>query len=85
MRHAVLSFVLETQERLKAMADLVKENLEKAQEKQKHWYNQGARVRQFEVGDPVLVLLPTTTETLSIMARTLLSGEATGGQGDIPN
>ena len=28
----VLSFVLETQERLKAMADLVKENLEKAQE-----------------------------------------------------
>lgn len=60
----VLSFVLETQERLKAMADMVKENLEKSQEKQKHWYDKGARVQQFEVGDPVLVLLPTTTDKL---------------------
>ena len=60
---AVLSFALETQERLKAMADLVKENLEKSQEKQKHWYDKGARVRQFEVGNPVLVL-PTTTDKL---------------------
>ena len=46
----VLSFVLETQ--LKAMADMVKENVEKSQERQKHWYDKGAREWQFEVGDP---------------------------------
>ena len=46
------------------MSDLVKENLEKSQEKQKYWYDKGARVQQFEVGDPVLVLLPTTTDKL---------------------
>ena len=66
------------------MADLVKENLEKAQEKQKHWYDQGARVRQFEVGDPVLVLLPTTTDKLLAQWQgPYLVVKREGMQGDI--
>ena len=49
-----------TQEKLKAMADLVQENVTKAQKKQKR-YDKRARLRQFDAGDPVLVLQPTAT------------------------
>ena len=40
------------------------ENLRQAQQKQKTWYDKRARETQFEVGDKVLVLLPTRTEKL---------------------
>ena len=59
-----MSYVLSTQEKLRAAKDLIQENLAKAQEKQKTWYDKNARLRQFEPGDPVLVLLPTSTSKL---------------------
>ena len=46
------------------MTELVHKNLSKAQEKQKTWYDKKARVREFEPGDPVLVLLPTSSSKL---------------------
>ena len=58
----VVSHVLETQRRLKEMADIVEENLVIRQEAQKQWYDKRACLREFKSGDPVLVLLPTTTD-----------------------
>ena len=55
---SVVSYVIATQEKLKTMAELVKENLEKAQKSQKAW---SARLREFAAGDP---LLPTSTSKL---------------------
>ena len=41
------------------MMELVQENLAKAQE-QKQWYDKDTHTREFEKGDLVLVLLPTS-------------------------
>ena len=61
---SVVSYVLSTQQKLRKMTEIVQENLSKAQEKQKTWYDKNARVREFETGDPVLVLLPTSSSKL---------------------
>ena len=60
----MVSYVLATQEKLRGMAELVKENLSKSQEKQKIQYDKDARMREFADGDPVLVLLPTSSSNL---------------------
>ena len=60
----VISYVLSTREKLSQMAEVVKENLTKAQRYQKTWYDKGARLREFITGDLVLVLLPTTSNKL---------------------
>ena len=60
----VVSYVLETQRRLKEMADIAGENMLESQEEQKRWYDRRARLREFKRGDPVLVLLPTTADKL---------------------
>ena len=46
------------------MTELVQENLGRAQKVQKTWYDRNARLREFEPGDSVLVLLPTSTSKL---------------------
>jgi len=46
------------------MSQLVEENLAKAQMNQKYWYDKNARQREFQLGDQVLVLLPTSTSKL---------------------
>ena len=61
---SIVSYVLTTQGKLRKMAELVQENLGKAQGRQKTWYDKKARVREFEPGDPVLVLLPTASSKL---------------------
>ena len=43
-KESVVSYVIATQEKLKTMAELVKENLEKAQKSQKAWYDKSARL-----------------------------------------
>ena len=63
---SVVSYVLSIQERLVKMAELVKDNMEKAQETQKKWYDLNARERSFEVGEKVLVLLLTSTYKLLV-------------------
>ena len=60
----IISYVLSTRDKLSKMAELVQENLSKAQARQKSWYDKNARVREFQPGDPVLVLLPTATSKL---------------------
>ena len=47
------------------MSDLVKENMSKAQLKQKLWYDKNAHQREFKPGDFVLVLLPTSAGSLT--------------------
>ena len=42
----------------------MRENLKKVQDKQREWYHKDARLREFSEGDPVLVLLPTSTSKL---------------------
>ena len=44
--------------------ELAKENLAKAQQRQKKWYDENARERQIEPGSQVLILLPTETSKL---------------------
>ena len=61
---SVVSHVLAMREKLARMTDLVRENLTQAQQQQKHWYDRTAREREFQVGDQVLVLLPTDANKL---------------------
>ena len=44
--------------------ELVQKNLAKAQEHHKNWYDRNARVREFQPGNQILVLLPTATSKL---------------------
>ena len=52
----IISYVLSTRDKLSNMAELVQENLSKAQARQKSWYDKNARDREFQPGDPVPVL-----------------------------
>ena len=61
---SVVSHVLMMCERLAQMSELVQENMKRAQQKQKAWYDRNAREREFQPYDQVLVLLPTTTNKL---------------------
>lgn len=51
-------------EKLDQMTELVNENLSRAQEQQKTWYDKTARVREFRVGEKEIVLLPTLMHKL---------------------
>ena len=62
--NSVLSYLLETREKLKLMSDLARMNEKEAKQKQKTYYDKRARSRNFEVGQKVLVLLPTNTSKL---------------------
>ena len=46
------------------MTELVQKNLSKAQQQQKRWYDSNAHSREFNPGDQVLVLLPSSTNKL---------------------
>ena len=46
------------------MTELVESNLKQAQKQQKHWYDRTASEQEFQMGDQVLVLLPTETSKL---------------------
>ena len=61
---SVVLYVLMIQERLAKLRDIVHENLENAQATQKEWYDRHARDREFQPGDQVLVLLPTSASKL---------------------
>ena len=61
---SVVSYLLAMREKFERMKDIVEENLGKAQSYQKSWYDQNARDREFNPGDCVLVMLPTSTSKL---------------------
>ena len=61
---SVASYLISMHERLSKMTELVRDNMAKAQDTQKQWYDRHARSRSFKVGDQVLVLLPTSSNRL---------------------
>ena len=60
----VLEYVVKMRERLANLTECVSENLEKAQNKQKAYYDKKARTRSFAPGDRVHFLLPSSTRKL---------------------
>ena len=63
-KQSVVSYVLTIQEKLANMSELVHTNMTQAQKDQKRWYDRNARERRFQIGDHVLVLLPSSTNKL---------------------
>ncbi len=61
---SVVSHVLAMREKMASMTELGRRHLEESQTKQKQWYDRSARKREFQPGDQVLVLLPTSTSKL---------------------
>lgn len=55
----VVNYVLNMRERMAQIKELVQENLRESQTKQKTLFDRKSSVRKFQVGDNVLVLLPT--------------------------
>ncbi|XP_065268782.1 uncharacterized protein LOC135885080, partial [Emys orbicularis] len=60
----LLQYVLQLQGRLAQAGTLARENLKAAQEAQAQMYNREARVREFQPGDRVLLLLPSSESKL---------------------
>ena len=54
-----ITHLVQMRERLKEMSTLVRTNLTGAQQRQKKSYDEKVKVQPLEVGDEVLVLLPT--------------------------
>lgn len=61
---SVLSYLMETQERMETVRKMVTDMESLAKKNQKRYYDKNARNRNFEVGQKVLVLLPTSTSKL---------------------
>ena len=57
-------YVVELREGLEQTCQLARDNLKKVQFKQKTYYDKRARSRKFDVGDKVLLLLPTESNKL---------------------
>ena len=55
-------YVTELRERLEDTLRIAREELQKAQQHQKRYYDLKARHRELSVGDKALVLLPTDTK-----------------------
>ena len=55
-----VQYVLDLRAKLHTLGQLSRENLLRAQEHQQRLYNRGSRLRQFSLGDKVLVLLPSS-------------------------
>ena len=51
----LISYLMTMRERFEQMSEVVKENMEKAQQLQKKWCDQNARQREFQPGDQVLL------------------------------
>ena len=51
--------MIELRERLEKTCQLARDNIEKVQFKQKTFYDKHARSRKIDIGDKVLLLLPT--------------------------
>ena len=57
-------YVLDLKDRLQETCELAQRELSKAQSKQQKYYNRKAKARSFQIGDKVLVLLPTNLNKL---------------------
>lgn len=57
-------YLIDLRDRLEKTCEMARENLRGAASEQRRYYNQKARIRNMEVGERVLVLLPTKTNKL---------------------
>ena len=62
----VATYVVEMRDRLEEMAELVHQNLDRAQQQQKTAYDKGLKPQSFHVGEEVLVLLPASHNKLKL-------------------
>ena len=62
-------YVTELRDRLEQTCKLTHENLKKVQIKQKAYYDRRARSRKLDVGDKVLLLLPTDSNKLLLQSK----------------
>ena len=62
----VAAHVMQMRERLQEMSSIARENLVRAQKKQKRYYDERAKPQALEVGDKVLVLAPTKRSKLQL-------------------
>ncbi|XP_072169909.1 uncharacterized protein [Diadema setosum] len=60
----LVSYVLNCRERLANITTAAQKNLAQAQKRQKAWYDRKARTKDLQVGDKVLVLLPSSSNKL---------------------
>ena len=60
----LVSHMIEIRRRFSQMSEVVKENLKESQEKQKRLYNKQSSHRLFQIGDKVIVFLPTASTKL---------------------
>ncbi|GFS27674.1 zinc finger protein [Elysia marginata] len=75
-------YVLNLRERLDDTLKIAREELEKAQGRQKHYYDRTAKCRKFSVGEKVLVLLPTDSNKLLMQWKGPFEVVATVGVND---
>ena len=61
---SVLSYLLETRDRLRTFSNLAHQNEVEAKQVQKRYYGRKSRSREIKVGSKILVLLPTSTNKL---------------------
>ncbi len=54
----IIDYVLDMRDKMEKMLTIAQNNIENAQSKQKAWYDQNAREREFTEGQMVLILLP---------------------------
>ena len=59
-----IQYVMDLRAKLHTLGQLSRENFLEAQERQQHLYNRGSKLRQFSLGDKVLVLLPMSSTKL---------------------
>ena len=75
-------YVTELRERLKDSLKLAQEELEKSQKRYKRHYDRKAKPRRLEVGDRVLILLPTDSNKLLMQWRGPYTVESRVGAND---
>ena len=72
-----IQYVVDLRAKLHTLGQLSRENLLKGQERQQGLYNRGMKLRQFSLGDKVLVLLPTSSTKLLAKWHRTLRGHTT--------
>ena len=61
---SIESYIIRMYDQLSGMSDLVQDNLKKAHDKTKQWYDRNALERTFRKGDDVIVLSPKSSNRL---------------------
>jgi len=64
VKESIASYVLNIRDNMETMQKAANLNLAQSQHKQKRWYDKNARIRKFNIGDKVLIMLPTSENKL---------------------